>query len=412
MARFDYTAIDRAGKRSQGVIDAQDKRAAQLMLEKSGRIPVTVKESLLKASATSQTPWWKLSSSTSMKMGRREVLLFTEELADLLAAGMTLGDALNSLASREPSPETRVAADLRDRIIRGESLSDAVAAHPKSFPALYHNLIRAGEASGALTEVLHRLIEHYERINEMRGKIIQALTYPMIVLLMGIGTVVFAMVKVVPQFMTIFESMKVALPPTTKFLIASSHFFQKYLIAIIVVTGILCVLLGRAAKTPAGRRIVDTLKLKTPLIKGIVANGIYASFARTLQTLLSNGVTALAALKITEETVGNVVIAEELHHVRERVTDGTTISGPLAQGGVFPRMMTDLLAIGEKTGDLPSALDHIGHRYEGEMDRKIKVFTAALEPIFIVLVALVVGFIAISILSAVFKVTTGLGSGA
>ena len=412
MARFDYTAIDRAGKRSQGVIDAQDKRAAQMMLEKSGRIPVSVKESIQQAAASSQTPWWKLSASTSMKMSQREVLLFTEELADLLAAGMTLGDALNSLASRDPSPETRVAADLRDRIIRGEALSDAVAAHPESFPALYPNMIRAGEASGALTEVLHRLIEHFERIHEMRSKIIQALTYPMIVLLMGIGTVIFAMVKVVPQFMTIFESMKVALPPTTKLLIASSHFFQKYLVVIIVATGILCVLLSRAAKTPAGRRIVDTLKLKTPLVKGIVANGIYASFARTLQTLLANGVTALAALKITEETVGNVVIADELHHVRERVTDGTTISGPLAQGGVFPRMMTDLLAIGEKTGDLPSALGHIGHRYEGEMDRNIKVFTAALEPIFIVVVALVVGFIAISILSAVFKVTTGLGSGA
>ena len=151
------------------------------------------------------------------------------------------------------------------------------------------------------------------------------------------------------------------------------------------------------------------LKLKTPIIKGVVANGIFAAFARTLQTLLANGVTALNALKITEETVGNVVIAEELKHVRERVTDGTTISGPLAAGGVFPKMMTDLLAIGEQTGDMPAALGHIGRRYESELDRHIKVLTAAIEPMLIVLVAGVVGVIAISILSAVFKVTSGLG---
>jgi type II secretory pathway component PulF len=188
-----------------------------------------------------------------------------------------------------------------------------------------------------------------------------------------------------------------------------SNFFQKNAIILGVSLGILSVLIARFVKTEQGGRIVDMLKLKLPLIKGIVANGIYASFARTLQTLLANGVTVIAALKITEETVGNKIIADELRHVRERVTDGTTISGPLAQGGVFPKMMIDLLAIGEQTGDMPSALGHIGRRYESEMDKNIKVFTAALEPILIVVVAGVVGFIAISILSAVFKVSSGLG---
>lgn len=409
MATFAYTAIDRTGKRSEGTLDAADKRTAQMLLEKSGRIPVSIKEGAAPKAAASGTKWWKLAASTSTKMSQREVLLFTEELADLLSAGMTLGNALNSLASDPATPSGRVAADLRDRIIRGESLSDAVRAHPESFPPLYANMVRAGEASGALADVLQRLIEHFERIGSMRAKIVQALTYPVIVLFLGLVTVVFAMVKIIPQFMSVFTNMKIALPPTTQFLVDSSAFFQKYGLVVLGVLLLLGVVLSRVAKTPGGRRTIDLLKLRTPIIKGVVANGIFASFARTLQTLLANGVTAINALKITEETVGNVIIAEELRHVRERVTDGTTISGPLAAGGVFPKMMTDLLAIGEQTGDMPSALGHIGRRYESEMDRHIRIFTAALEPMLIFLVAGVVGFIAISILSAVFQVTSGLG---
>ena len=409
MASFTYTAIDRSGKRTEGTLDAADKRTAQMLLEKSGRIPVSIKEGAAQKAAA-KTDWWKLAASTSTKMSHREVMLFTEELSDLLAAGMTLGNALNSLAGDGSTAAGRVAADLRDRIIRGEALSDAVRAHPESFPPLYGNMVRAGEASGALADVLQRLIEHYERISSMRGKIVQALTYPAIVLLLGLATVVFAMVKIIPQFMAVFDNMKVALPPTTQFLVDSSAFMQKYGLVVLLVAILLGIVLSRAAKTPGGRRVVDTLKLKAPIIRGVVANGIFASFARTLQTLLANGVTAINALKITEETVGNVVIAEELRHVRERVTDGTTISGPLAAGGIFPKMMTDLLAIGEQTGDMPAALGHIGRRYESEMDRHIKIFTAALEPMLIFLVAGVVGFIAISILSAVFKVTSGMGT--
>lgn len=408
MATFEYKAVDKSGNRSEGTVDAADRRTAQLLIEKKGIIPVSIKESARKTAAA-KGEWWKLAASTSTKMSQREVMLFTEELSDLLAAGMTLGNALNSLAGGDGTAASRVAADLRDRIIRGEALSDAVRAHPETFPPLYGNMIKAGEASGALAEVLTRLIEHYERIHSMRERIIQALTYPVIVMILGIVTVIFAMVKIVPQFMSVFKNMKVALPASTKMLIGMSDFVQHNAIALIVGSVFAVVLVARFTKTEQGRRIVDRMKLGMPLVKGIVANGIYASFARTLQTLLSNGVSVVNALRITEETVGNVIVADELRHVRERVTDGTTISGPLAAGGVFPKMMTDLLAIGEQTGDMPTALGHIGRRYESEMDKNIKVFTAALEPILICAVAGVVGFIAISILSAVFKVSSGIG---
>jgi len=419
MPTFAYKARAKDGQRIEGQIDATDRRAALIAVERMGHMPLSVTEGRAgSARAASKTavvgsstglPWWKPTERDRMKT--REVLLFTSELSDLLAAGMTLGAALNCLAghSNGISPAARTAADLRDRILRGETLSDAVAAHPKNFPELYANMIRAGEASGALADVLARLVAHYERILSMRERIITALTYPCVVLILGFFTVAFAMVKVVPQFMSIFKNMNVALPLSTRILIGISNFTKIYGLFVIIAVVLGGIMFQRYIKTPKGRHWWDGIKLKTPLIKGIVATGIYANFARTLQTLLANGVPVLQALRITEETVGNVIIGEELRRARDRVTDGTTISGPLAAGKVFPTTMTDMLSIGEQTGDMPGALEHISRRFESDLDRNIKIFTAALEPILIVLVAVVVGFVAISILTAVFKVTSGLG---
>ncbi|MDD5704893.1 MAG: type II secretion system F family protein [Kiritimatiellae bacterium] len=408
MPAFTYIAFSKSGQRVEGRVEAADRRGAMQAVERLGHVPVSVSEAAAVA-PVARGPWWKLTRASD-RMRPREVLLFTAELSDLLAAGMTLGNALNCLAGHGDTASARISADLRDRIIQGEALSDAVGAHSRTFPALYRNMLRAGEASGALAEVLGRLVEHYERIMSLRERIIQALTYPAIVMLFGIVTVIVAMVKIVPQFMAVFKNINVALPRSTRLLIGISELLQRYGIFLLVAIVLAGALLHRYIRTPRGRLAYDRLKLKMPLVKGIVANGIFANFARTLQTLLANGVTVLQALKITEETVGNTVIAEEVRHARERVTDGTSISGPLAASKVFPRMMTDMLAIGEQTGDMPGALAHIGRRYENELDRNIKIFTTALEPILIVLVAVVVGFVAISILSAVFKVTSGLGN--
>jgi len=416
MPNFNYKARAKDGKRIEGKIDAVDRRAAMLAVERMGYTPLAVTEvggakaAAASAAAGERMAWWKMEERQRMKA--REVSLFTAELSDLLAAGMTLGAALNTLATHGGgiTPAARTAGDLRDRIVRGEALSDALAAHPKSFPELYANMIRAGEASGALPDVLSRLVVHYERILDMRERIVMALTYPVIVLGLGVITVIIAMVKIVPQFQKVFEGMHMVLPLPTRILLGISHFMCSiYSILLLFILSIGFVLFMRYIKSKEGRLWWDGFKLQIPLVKGIIATGVYANFARTLQTLLANGVPVLQALKITEQTVGNAVISVELKRARERVTDGTTISGPLAAGKVFPSMMTDMMSIGEQTGDMAGALEHVGRRYENELDRNIKIFTTALEPILIVLVALVVGFVAISILTAVFKATSGLG---
>jgi type II secretory pathway component PulF len=415
MPNFNYKARAKDGRRIEGQVDAVDRRAAMLAVERMGHTPLAVTEvggakaAAVAAAAGGRRTWWRMEERDRMKA--REVSLFTAELSDLLAAGMTLGSALNCLAGHGGgiTPTARTAGDLRDRIVRGEALSDAVAAHPRSFPELYANMIRAGEASGALPDVLSRLVVHYERILDMRERIVMALTYPVIVLSLGVITVIIAMVKIVPQFKKVFDGMHMALPLPTRILLGVSHFITYYGIFLLIGLVLCAILFLRYIKTPAGRRWWDGFKLRVPLVKGIIATGVYANFARTLQTLLANGVPVLQAMRITEQTVGNAVISEELRRARERVTDGTTISGPLAAGKVFPSMMTDMMSIGEQTGDMAGALEHVGRRYENELDRNIKIFTTALEPILIVLVALVVGFVAISILTAVFKATSGLG---
>ena len=353
---------------------------------------------------------WNLQLGGSKKktvMKRVEVLLFVSELADLLEAGMTLGQALQALSNQgeEDSAQRYVCQDLCDRIVRGENFSDACAHHPKTFPPLFSNMVRAGEASGAMVEVLRRLGDHYERDDNMRGKVKGALTYPVIVLCFGVVAVIVALTWIIPKFQKVFDSLGTTLPLPTQILIGLSDLVCGYWWLLAAVVLAVVTWYRKWKDTASGRRRIDGWKLKAPLISGIVAAGAYSSLAYTMKTLLTNGVNVLQALKICEETCGNAVIGDALKTARQRVTDGTTISGPLASSGVFPRMMTDMLAVGEQAGDMASSLEHIGKRYPKDMDRNIASFTNALEPIMIASIAGVVGFVAIAILMAVFKVS-------
>ena len=414
MAKFNYRALSKDGRRMEGSVEAADRRAALAAVEKLGYTPLSVTESRSKKKAERKDSPWKLKigrSATKMKSG--EVLLFTSELADLIEAGMTLGAALNCLANQgeADSAQSRIASDLRDRVVNGAQLSEAVRAHPDTFPPLYGNMLRAGEESGAMIEVLRRLGEHYERNEAMHSKIVSALTYPAVVLVFGVAVVIFCMVKIIPQFRKMFESMGSALPLPTKILMGTSDFLIHYGVLCAIGLAVAVVAISRYVKSDEGRRKLDALKLKMPLVKGIIACGAFSSLAYTMKTLLSNGVTVLRALKISQETCGNAVIADALKRAGERVTDGSSISGPLAESQIFPKMMTDMLAVGEQSGDMAGALGHIGVRYVKQMDKNIKMFTNALEPLLIVFIGGIVGFVAVGILMAVLKATASLGAG-
>jgi type II secretory pathway component PulF len=415
MPPFNYKARDKSGQPVTGVVDANDRAAAVRQIERQGLTPVAVTAGAAapaaRASAprTASRPRFKWTSSHKQRMSMYDVLTFSTELSDLLASGMTLGNALSTLANRKTGKDSDlIIRDLRDEIVKGSSLSDAFAKHPATFSTLYVSMVRVGEASGALAEVMTRLVEHYERIQELKEKVVMALVYPAIVIVLGLATLVFSLVFVIPKFSAIFRELGQTLPLPTRILIGTSSWMLKYGWLLIGLGVVGAILARRAVRTPGGRRWWHGLQLRLPMIKGIIAASTFANLARTLGTLLKNGVPALQALTIVEQTVGNVVIAAEIRNARERVTDGTTISGPLAAGKVFPPLMTDMLAIGEQTGDMSGALKHIAHRYENELTRSVKIFTTALEPMLIVIVAVAVGFVAVSILMAVFNLTNGL----
>lgn len=435
MPTFSYTARSRAGERVQGNLDAPDRRAALLALERKGLVPVSMAEAGAGAPAPKAVSAKKPDAKSKpaapapqksrraepaasgqitfgakkTRMNMREVLTFTRELEDLLESGMTLGNALNTLSRRK----TKTAADaivvaLRDQIIKGASLSEALATYSDSFSNLYISMVRAGEASGAVSDSLTRLGHHYDRVLEAREKVMQAMIYPSIVLGAGVITIIFVMTFVIPKFSVVFAELGATLPLPTRILIGSSTFLINYgwMLGIALAAGF--IFFRRYIKTPAGEFWWHGRMLKFPVVHKIVSANAFGQFARTLSALLANGVPVLQALTIVENTVGNKVIAREVREARDRVTDGSTIAGPLAAGQVFPPLLTDMLAIGEESGDMAGSLKHIAERYDKELDRSVKVLTTVLEPVMILFIAVGVGFVAISMLMAVFELTSGL----
>ncbi|MDH7502065.1 MAG: type II secretion system F family protein [Verrucomicrobiota bacterium] len=423
MAQFAYKARKRTGELVQDVVEAADRATALGQIERLGLFPVAV--DLVRGSKPARSEKVPVRSAATsnllpavlrdlLRRKRRpklqELATFTQQLTNLLKAGMPLAPALNSmsnLVSKGIPPE--VSKQLRQDVIEGKSLSDAMAKQPLIFSDLYVNMVRAGEQSGALVEVLQRLANHYERFAEVRQKFVSALIYPAIVCCVGLVIMFFFMTVMLPKFMTIFESMKgVELPAATRALIGLSHFLAGYWWTIPVVVVAAVVAFNRYRSTEMGRRTIDRLVLKAPVIGRVVQLNLFGQFARTLGTLLQNGVPVLTALKITEQVVPNTIIREAVARTREEVTDGKTIAQPLGRSQIFPQLMIDLIRIGEETGDVPGALNNVAQTYENELTIALRVMTNLIEPALIIVMALGVGFLLFGVLSAMFSITANI----
>lgn len=431
MAQFSYKARRRTGELVQGVVDVADRSAALMQIERLGLLPVAIdaargaevakgeraeRNERTKAPKASRTdalpPALREWLTKKRKPKLQELATFTQQLSNLLKSGMPLTVALNSmthLATKGISSE--VSKQLRQDVQEGKSLSDAMARQPVVFSDLYINMVRAGEQSGALVEVLKRLADHFERFAEVQAKLVSALIYPAVVVCVGIGIIIFFMTYMMPKFMSIFEGMKVSLPASTMFLMNSGKFFQAYWWVMILVVIVLVVLFKRYQATANGRRTLDGFKLKAPIFGGVNRINLYGQFARTLGTLLENGVPVLTALKITEQVIPNVILKEAIAKTREEVTDGKTIAQPMAKSKVFPQLMIDLLRIGEETGDVPGSLQNLADTYESQLTIALRVLTNLIEPAMIIMMALMVGFLLLSILSAMFAITSNIGQG-
>jgi len=426
MAQFAYKARRRTGEVVQGVLDVADRAAALAQIERLGLFPVMIDASKAGVAVAGVADKPKsgggmagsLPAAFRFRRQRKpklpELATFTRQLSNLLKCGMPLTVALQSMSHLESKGiPSQVSKDLRQDVMEGKSLSNSMGRHPHIYTDLYRNMVQAGEQSGALVDVLRRLADHYERFAEVQSKFLSALIYPAIVACVGVVIVIFFMTFMLPKFMTIFEGMNVPLPWATQVLMRISGFFGNIWnwVIMIPVGGTALVLWFRYKSTPDGRRKIDGWMMKAPVLGKVIRLNIFGQFSRTLSTLLVNGVPVLTALKITEEIIPNVIVKEAISQTREAVTDGKTIAQPLARSGLFPQLMLDLLKIGEDTGDVPGALENIADTYENELTTQLRVLTNLIEPAMIICMAIGVGGLLFSILSAMFAITSSLNRG-
>ncbi len=422
MPNFDYKARDRSGASKSGSLEAPTRALALQSLQNQGLVPLAVNEAKAEAKAAkskkkASNPRKQDKATTAAeqvnlsgkKLGMSALLQFSIDLRDLLSAGLTVGSSIQKLSQQAGNPvRQHILKELHTDIVQGKSLSEAMAGHPKSFPEFYVSLIRAGEASGHLQDALEDAVRHYERSAETREEVVSALVYPCIVLVFGILIIILCIVFVVPKFAEVFEGIGQTLPGPTRMLMNTSDFMVKYGLFVLIAITALVVLFNRWKRTPNGRRSWDAFLLKMPLFNKVIRSSAYANFARTLANLLQNGVPVLNALDIVKITTNNAILEEQVTELKDRVTDGSSLSRPLAESGVFPDVFTDMLSIGEETGQIPRSLTQIARRYDQELSRDVKRMTTLLEPLLMVIIAAAVGFVALSMLLPVFQISQGL----
>jgi type IV pilus assembly protein PilC len=333
-------------------------------------------------------------------------------LATLIDAGLPLLRGLNVLQRQERSPVLkRVLRQLGESVEGGSTFSEAMAQHPKVFTRLYVNMVRAGEAAGALDTTLNRLADFSEKAQKIKNKVISAMVYPVVVMCAAGGILLFLMIKIVPTFqatfMDLLEGKK--LPPLTLWVMKVSNLLATrkvvYVIAALVVVVILIKLLG---KTTKGRYVMDSLKLHAPVFGPLIRKVGIARFARTLGTLIASGVPILQALNIVRDTAGNAVIAKAVNQVHDSVKEGERIVTPLESSGVFPPMVVSMIDVGEETGALPDMLMKVADIYDDEVDNAVAAMTSLLEPIMIIFLAVVVGTIVIALFMPLVALISGM----
>ena len=432
MPQFRYVARNAEGKLVDGVVTCNDRGAAIRQVEQQRFVPIKI-EPVEKTNghaapaggaktkpASSRSPAKSSPDASSTpvavgpveRMSHAQQYLFTEQLAHLLTSGMTLDEALNILVRRMKHPRLQgLSQGLHRALIDGRSLSQALRDYPRIFTPLYVNMIAAGEASGALPDILKRLALHLGSVKQLRDRVQQALLYPALLVVAGIALVVVFMTVMVPKLMKFFESANASLPFATQILL-SAHGFLKSYWWLMILAGVGIVSAIRVfIQTPKGRLGWDTFLWRLPLYSMIMRYRFYAQFARTLGTLVENGVTLLRALELLEDMAGNEFVRLRMVAARKAVVDGATLSTAMGEQQMLPELFIDMMAVGEQTGRFGATMQNIADVYERELDKQVQVITALVPPLVMLVIAGLIGFIVYGILAAVFDMTNALRGG-
>ena len=407
MALFAFDAVRQSGDPVSAQLEAASEAEAVERVREQGLILLRIQTAAAAAITSHEKKMGTFARLfASRKVSREQVVAFTRDLANLISAGLPLDRAFELLVGLADSgPQAALLQELRDRVRGGQALSQALSEHPKNFDRLFVNMVRAGEASGTLGPVLERISEFQERSAELRSSVQSALLYPIVLVAVAIVAVMTMIFFVVPKFETTFRQFGKALPPATENLLAISHWFREDGWMVLIAAAALFILIRGRLRTPVGRLNWDRRKLTLPILGDLFAKIEVARLARTLGTLLGNGVSLLPALTIVKDTVDNRALANSLEGVLVRLKAGQGFARPLMETGLYPRLAVHMVAVGEETGKLDSMLLKVAEVYDLEVNTTLKRALGLLEPVLILTLAVVVGGIIFALMSALLGLT-------
>jgi type II secretory pathway component PulF len=416
MAVFHYIAMSHDGRRLAGEVEAKNRSDAFNKLDRQRLQPVRLEPGESAATGTrpaaKPVPEQKPAGPApvrGIRLSRSQIILFTEEMSDLLDAGLQLEPALRVMENRkELSSIKNVAAALRHQVREGSSLSNALRQVSPNFGDLYCNLVAAGEISGSLPQLLKRQANFLVTIDDLQKKVVSALIYPALIFVLGVGLIFLFMTYLVPQLTTLFEKTGKELPLLTRLLIQTSAFFSQYWW--LMLGGAVAVIVGfhQFIRTGTGKAWWHRTQLQLPLFGAVLKGRFYTQFSQTMANLIANGIPLLTALRLMNNATGNLYLRKQMNQVVEIVGEGGSLSRALQRIGSFPPLFIDMVTVGEQTGDLAKALDKVGRRYDKELNLRIQRLTALVQPVIIFVMAGMVGLIAYSIVNGIFDAVSGL----
>ncbi len=402
MAVFAYKAINHKGKNVKGVIDAESIRDARQKLKSKKIFPTELNESTSNSNKLSFSFGQK-----ATKISTTQLAIITRQFATLVAAGMPLVESLKALSEQLDNPAIKkIIVEIRDNVNEGATLADSLKNYPTAFPKLYINMVASGEASGSLDLVLERLADLLESQAELQRKIVSALTYPILMLLLCFGVIILLLGYVVPQITKIFEDQGAVLPLPTRIVITLSNLVQSYWYLIIIAIVAAVFFYKSYASTEKGRQKLDRLIFKIPIIGTLKLKIACSRFSKNLGTMLFSGIRLLGGLEIVRNILGNVVLEKAVDDAIVGVREGGSLANEMSKSKLFPKLLIHMIAIGEKTGQLEQMLNRAAKSYESEVDSAVSSFTSILEPLLIILLAFIVGAILAAVMLPMLEMTS------
>ena len=407
MATFAYVGRTRSGAVKKGELSAKTRDEAVDQLRKQSVVVTSLEEKKSGAGG------FNVNLSFGSGLTDKDLVVFTRQFGTMINAGLPLVQCLEILSTQSENKVLRTTiGEVKIQVEAGSTFSDALRRHPKVFDDLYVNLVHAGEVGGLLDTILTRLAKYIEKAMKLKGQIKSAMIYPAAILGVAVVVIAVLMIWVIPIFAKMFNELsggKMGLPGPTQLVIDISNMFTSYWWAMLIGTGAIVFGTKKYYSTPKGRMVIDKLLLKAPVFGDLIRKASVAKFTRTLGTLLASGVPLLDGMTICAKTAGNKVIEETLINARISISGGKTIADPLAASGVFPKMVTHMIAVGESTGALDAMLGKIADFYEDEVDQAVASLTSLLEPIMMVFLGIVIGFIVVAMYLPIFKMSEAIG---